>query len=62
MYQQVGGPPIGVLNDFDLSICLVDDADVASERTGTIPFIARASLEQEVGAPNRIHIHGRLMC
>ncbi|KZT23026.1 hypothetical protein NEOLEDRAFT_579528 [Neolentinus lepideus HHB14362 ss-1] len=44
MYTRVNGVVVGVLNDFDLSIIHSDDRLLASERTGTIPFMAHALL------------------
>ncbi|KZT25736.1 hypothetical protein NEOLEDRAFT_336689 [Neolentinus lepideus HHB14362 ss-1] len=40
MFTRVKGGVIGVLNDFDLSIIHRDDHPLASERTGTIPFMS----------------------
>ncbi|KZT23021.1 hypothetical protein NEOLEDRAFT_579186 [Neolentinus lepideus HHB14362 ss-1] len=44
MYTRVNKVVVGVLNDFDLSIIHSDDLPLASERTGTIPFMAYALL------------------
>ncbi|KZT25740.1 hypothetical protein NEOLEDRAFT_337984 [Neolentinus lepideus HHB14362 ss-1] len=40
MFTRVKGGVVGVLNDFDLSIIHRDDRPLASERTGTIPFMS----------------------
>jgi len=57
MFTQVNGGIVGVLNDFDLSIIHRDDRQLASERTGTIPFMSYDLLKAFNSGGNIPHIY-----
>jgi hypothetical protein len=58
-YKDEQGEVMGVLNDFDLLILQDDSRQLATERTGTMPFMA-AQLLRQVGSGNAVvHTYGQ---
>ncbi|KZT25737.1 hypothetical protein NEOLEDRAFT_1133265 [Neolentinus lepideus HHB14362 ss-1] len=57
MFTRVNGGVVGVLNDFDLSIIHRDDRPLASERTGTIPFMSHDLLQAFNTGGNIPHVY-----
>ena len=58
MYIKIEDHVVGVLNDFDPAIINNEDREVASERTGTIPFMAYDLLKKFNSQEPIVHIYG----
>lgn len=57
-YRTADDQVVGVLNDFDLAITSSESRELATERTGTVPFMAY-DLLIGMGSRSRIlHIYG----
>jgi hypothetical protein len=57
-YRAKDGSVVGVVNDFDLSITVDRDIESASERIGTVPFMACVLLKPAYKKDKLLHIYG----
>jgi hypothetical protein len=57
-YRAKDDSVVGVVNDFDLSITVGRDIESASERIGTVPFMAYALLKSAYKKEKLLHIYG----